>query len=457
MEYVFMLQFGLPHWSAVAKVQGILDDAAALERAVRGRKAEVGEMGMHIARLYIRGDRLGEAQKRIRELFEASQKENNIEQLLRSALAYGVTINPAEKGENRFAASLLQVALSRGSSCDKAGLVLLAKGELAFLDFIFRFNRVSELDLLISVTEHGTLGTDALLKLFRIQEQNSYVDAVRELEEAISKTIDAAELHPACILLVRLADTNLFAYPHVRLRLGSEKSAALLESAQRDLNTARKLAKSLGDAELECFAMQSQANLMSCAGDPAYKEILADMRNIAEEHGLTTFTRAAEHLREAFDQRKPLPEQMPEPIKDQEITEEQELAIIQKLAEAAGIDLEDGSGEISQIVRIGIRDKNPERVLKFCQHLHVALGAHGLPAEMLGLPTAGSKFLYCELAENGVCGLQLDDLFSYVKETCCEHCKNSNPQPDDWKWTRQWQQEREKNRPAGMQKFMDSI
>ena len=46
-----------------------------------------------------------------------------------------------------------------------------------------------------------------------------------------------------------------------------------------------------------------------------------------------------------------------------ELTEEQEVEAIKALAQLSGVDLSDESDEIAQMINLGIRDKNPERVL----------------------------------------------------------------------------------------------
>lgn len=114
-----------------------------------------------------------------------------------------------------------------------------------------------------------------------------------------------------------------------------------------------------------------------------------------------------------------------------------------KMAAAMGVDLSDESNTIAQVVRIGIHDLNPERVLKTCRHLFVQLGSRGIPAEMLGLPTAGSKRLLCTKFGYGIEALELDAAFESMRQFHCDQCSEKQSHPDEWEWNRRWQTEQE--------------
>jgi hypothetical protein len=115
-----------------------------------------------------------------------------------------------------------------------------------------------------------------------------------------------------------------------------------------------------------------------------------------------------------------------------------------QMAKALGIDLDDTSDPIAQIVRQGLKDLNPERVLKNCQHLFVTIWSYGLPAEWLKLPTAGAKFLYCTLHGYGIGGIVLNNVYTILQARYCNKCPDVSPHPEGWKWTRKWQMEQDK-------------
>lgn len=90
--------------------------------------------------------------------------------------------------------------------------------------------------------------------------------------------------------------------------------------------------------------------------------------------------------------------------------------------------------------------------------MHVVNTSHGIPAEMLGLPTAGSKRIICLKHGHGVEGLSLDtayDQFAKVypwtrDRICCETCPDKLAHPTGWEWSEEWgRQQHEKYKKLG--------
>jgi len=123
-------------------------------------------------------------------------------------------------------------------------------------------------------------------------------------------------------------------------------------------------------------------------------------------------------------------------IPDVPVEEEYQMYI--QMAEALGINVYDTKDDIAKIIRIGLEDLNPERVLKQCKYIYVYIGHYGVPAQMLRLYTAGSKYLRCLKKEVCVSGLSLDKIYQVLFEKYCSSCENRKPRPDVWKWTRSW-------------------
>ena len=90
--------------------------------------------------------------------------------------------------------------------------------------------------------------------------------------------------------------------------------------------------------------------------------------------------------------------------------------IYREMAEAMGIDLSDPEDPVAQMVHVGLRDRNPERVLRNCTHLFVSLGNQGPLASALRLPEAGSKLLHCTLHNRTIEGKELDSTFQAMKD-----------------------------------------
>ena len=114
-----------------------------------------------------------------------------------------------------------------------------------------------------------------------------------------------------------------------------------------------------------------------------------------------------------------------------------------------GIDLNDQNDSTACVVRAGIADLSPERVVKDCEALLTTLGSRGVIAERMGLPTAGTKKIWCVKFRHGVEGLSLDDTYSMFKGRYCNACRDRVSRPDNWRWTATWQEDQEKKQ-AGL-------
>ena len=90
---------------------------------------------------------------------------------------------------------------------------------------------------------------------------------------------------------------------------------------------------------------------------------------------------------------------------------------------------------------MGLRDLNPERVLRWCEHLYVEVVNQSYVGRLLMLPI-GHKVLYCR-SGGAVFDMELDRAHATYKDRHCKGCKKHKPLPDDWKCTREWSRNRE--------------
>jgi len=97
-------------------------------------------------------------------------------------------------------------------------------------------------------------------------------------------------------------------------------------------------------------------------------------------------------------------------------------------------------------LRISILAAYYSRVLKDCENLFVTLGARGLIAQWLQLPTMGEKVIHCTLHKHSISGLTLDGAYHSFQRNYCAACKDRSPRPVDWQHSAEWQEaENERN------------
>lgn len=132
----------------------------------------------------------------------------------------------------------------------------------------------------------------------------------------------------------------------------------------------------------------------------------------------------------------------------EDATPEEELNFFQERAKVLGFNYDDPDNEMGQIIKQGLKDYNPERVLKDCEHLVVfPSSARGIPARMVGLPSAATKWIYCSKLGHAMEGWDLDNIYrSPIKEygfenQYCRDCEHKKPRATDWSWNSKWQNE----------------
>gem|GEM_PF-4789191 len=235
-----------------------------------------------------------------------------------------------------------------------------------------------------------------------------YVSALRLTgrEDLANAYVDALfDFLPFCVGIV------------ARLALGTDKTELLTHLGTRLLGLADYTDKSSMAGLLKRFekALEAEASLGS------FTEVVVALQTLVEEV-------------------QSVPEQTGKPS-----WEELRSYYIQQAA-ALGIDLDNPNDRIAEVVRIGLDDLDPTRVLKNCQHMHVITTFRGVPAEMLGLPTAGGKRIICLKHGHGVENLSLDNAYEFSAksypwtkgEIRCDNCADKAPHPADWEWSEEW-------------------
>ncbi|MCJ8162087.1 DUF4365 domain-containing protein [Acinetobacter zhairhuonensis] len=132
------------------------------------------------------------------------------------------------------------------------------------------------------------------------------------------------------------------------------------------------------------------------------------------------------------------------------LSPDEELDFYKKHAKKLGFDFDDPNDEFGRIIKQGLDDYNPERVLKDCENLLVFnSSALGVPAKMVGLPSATMKIIHCLEYKYTGGGWGLDIAYqgfgdipdSGFKNRHCLDCEKCKPRKDDWKWNSRWQAE----------------
>ncbi len=223
---------------------------------------------------------------------------------------------------------------------------------------------------------------------------------------------------------------------------GQRGTAAAYRSELRELaEAAATIGGRLGDTDSVALVV----SLTVCLGDPEDPRDRAEALEWAERAlagcGLSEADQGAviAHIR-SVEEAKDEQLQRKQPDEDDFIAEAQ---IYREMAVAHGIDVDGGTDDAAELVRIGLADLNPERALRHCVHAMVGEGPSNPIADALQMPTAAVKSVFCGLHRHAVGGVPLDDIAREFQRAYCDGCPDRSPHPPAWKWSRAWHRERE--------------
>jgi len=289
-------------------------------------------------------------------------------------------------------------------------------------------NGAVRLDFICSVTL-GIARRQALKKVLRIYNQ-----CVR----LITLALNLKEYWMIPQVTLRIAQ----ALPPVFIHLWEERLEETANSFRNHFNDilrktvaisfALKMWDDAAQLVYDAFTLNSQKNKKQY--QETYDWAVKTLNGIPDELRRKEWLDCLDKMCQTFDTEKNKIE-----FEEPEIPIEEEYQIYIQMAQAMGINLNDPNDMIAQIVKIGLQDLNPERVLINCKHLFVYVGHYGIPAEMLKLNTAGTKYLRCLKKEVAIGGLSLDGIYDSMKNEYCKGCEYVDPWPNNWKWTRNWQ------------------
>jgi hypothetical protein len=230
--------------------------------------------------------------------------------------------------------------------------------------------------------------------------------------------------------------------PRVLVRLAArleadEQHEAALAFRHSGLNWC-KLVATLGQAASDLNAMISAILTGAMFARPHFVDPREWARTMSSGIQNEQTRSQVNELLAEIEKRQAVVKERPDSIEEEFEIQRQ---ILTSMAESVGINLTDPNDRIAWILRVGLADLDPSRILKTCEHIFITLGPQGLPAQWLGLPTAASKTLHCTLHGFGVGSFTLDQALAFMKAEHCDSCSDRCPRPDSWKYSYEWQQE----------------
>lgn len=399
-------------------------------------------------------DKEGNRQKSIEALtkiYETALGAKNKHSAIKAGLLIAHQLNPYE--QNEIVWNWLDKIKELVEEVDNNSYNILWGGSLTetvYIKLIRDYQSLIKLSL-VSSQKPSNLMTPFLLKEIQ-QKVQQLLETEMNFIQYLRKAYEDKEYLLYLDFLERLAKMHWMWCYFNSLRGNRDVIFKQLESIENMLLFAKKISDVISE-DLKFGILLDLANLYNAMEKTSLRDsMIEEAYELAKKLEHKGYLKGIENAKELYKRFLTIPYliNFEEKEPTTEPTFEQEEKRIKSLLKDAGIDLE-GDNEFAEMARIGLKDRNPERILKYCEHLFTEIVTYGQIWDMVALPETGMKILYCE-KKGSIMGHSLDKLLELFKGSNCKTCKYHSPRSDDWKWTRKWHRERKK--PAVMLKTM---
>lgn len=298
---------------------------------------------------------------------------------------------------------------------------------------------------------------DELLELIQSEDYEKLLIVSQEYNKCLNESFDLKEYVISIELLFKQIKMHIFSYMNEVIKFGKKETKPLKNQINSSLDLAHSMIEKMGLEIYYLTYLDIKSQALFYQDNLEYKNTLDELEKLASKEKSYFYENRAKDWKRVFS-KNPIYTESINSKKDgniDDLTDEEIDNYYRESAEKLGYDLDNKDDSASTVVNIGLKDRNPERVLKNCSNLELTFGPGGIPSKELKLPSAGGKFLFCKYGE-GTFGADLDFLYGSFEE-CCKNCKYKNPMPDDWNWSYKWQEDRDKNKSKEFKKFIKDI
>lgn len=328
------------------------------------------------------------------------------------------------------------------------GLTLSKKHNFPYLEHYFYATQLektghilqSEIPFIIQKTliaEKNGMFSKFILEIeqSKLEElNNSIIYIYSEFFDNMMKTLEEKEFYVFAELLNMLIRLHLHNISVIYNYTELKELLPAFNQIDKLISILSDVAEYLEEDILKYYVLDNRTLYYYYKKDDRCNEIVEEYMSIAKENNHEYYLERAKNLKESLT----VQIQIQKEIKH---SDDEIIKFYEELFKRDGINLDNPNDQIANILKIGLKDLNPERVLKNCIHLEIAFGSHGLPAEVYGLLSAGSKILYCKF-KGGIEGIDLDAIYDDFKNEYCKDCPNLKKYAEDWKWSEEDSQER---------------
>jgi hypothetical protein len=424
--------------------EGIKVDEEDLYELTRTREKLLDEYkALSLKESYFKS-KAGEKEKSFELLMEVYNSPKNDENKIRAIIGIIYELNIADFEQNKQIVTLADEAIKHSEDLKiqylKDYVIILRNQAILFIII----KKMVEIQIGLKVQR--TMG-EPLFSFFYNQEfvklNEFHQKIINEINSSLKNLLLTKDIYYYLASLPILIDIATFQVMHFALFnpkiIEEEKNSRKELIGQCDFVLSR-----ISDIELRKMLFRSLSNYYYWIkeNETAIKYMTEAIKLGVEDKDISFVESNSKILEEM--KTKSDPYEVPGHIDVNKITTSEYQELTRNLLQAQGIDLESKDETTSAII-MALEDMNPQEYFKHCSRLHIKYLNISPLGMSIGLPSMGSKFIWCHHSKTSISGFNLKLIFNSFVEDNCKDCKYIDKRDADWESKVEWVKEQEKD------------
>lgn len=414
-----------------------LEDIEKLERFEENAELKTKEVKLILANKFTYQGNTEKAVKKIMDIYKQEKKDL---MHIKSIISLTSYLNISNFEQNQKCVNLCLEGIEIAKELDNTtfeALLTIIKTKAEYFTLTEKVGSLLYSKKISSKFEFGQL------RVIFIDEQYKeltklFIKLNKELDQALETFVENKEHYLLVYSLTEILDIYTMTIPNLKI-FNNDKTILKeeIENKEKLADHLVNISKIFKDKELELHIKSSLASFYYITENSEAINLIKDSLTIAKELKNVPEIRRLENLLQMIKER-------PNPYKVEEnwqknLNPEKYQNVLKESLKYQGIDL-NSANDITKAILLGLKDANPEKYFKFCKNLYIAYLSSSPLAKMVGIPTLGSKMVYCPYGGQ-IEGISLEDLFKFFKDKYCNDCNKKRPRDHDWKCKVGWIEE----------------
>lgn len=424
--------------------EGIKIDEEDLSELIKAKDKFIDEYKAISLKESYYARKAGEEKKSFEILMDVYNSPKNDEAKIRATIGIIFGLNVADHDQNNKIVNLANEAVKLSDDLKiqylKNYVIILRSQAILFMII----KKMSEIQMGIKVQEtHG----EQLFKFFYNQELTKmnefHQETINEINDSLRSLLSSKDIYyylASLPLLIEIATFQVMKFSVFNQKIIEEEK----KGRGQLIGQCEFILSEISDIDLRKMLLRSLANYYYWIkeNEKAVK-YMTEAIKLGNEDKDKTFVEGNSKLLERMKS-NPHPYEVEDHKNVSEMTLSEYQNITKELLHAQGINLE-SEDRVTSAIKIALEDLNPKEYFKHCSKLRITYLNTSPVGMSIGLPSMGSKLIWCKHCKSTSSGFNLKFIFNSFVEMNCKDCEYIDKRNSDWEPAVKWVQEQEKD------------